>query len=263
MTGGIVDLHCHVLPGLDDGPSSREEALALLTALEGEGVARVAATPHVSDRYPTTAVQIADARTRLGDELPVDVVTGAEVHPSRVADVLPDVTAYSLGGSGVVLVEANPDIAPEALEVVADRLDAAGATAMLAHSERCRGLVRHPDALRALVRSGAFVQVTAGALAGGHGRDLHDAAWALVRSDLVHCVASDAHSTEWRAPLLHAADEALADRLGPEAAAHLLREAPAAILDGRRPMPYVNPEPERAARWWRRRARAQQASGPR
>ena len=261
--GGIVDLHCHVLPGLDDGPSTIEEAVALLELLEREGVARVAGTPHVSDRYPTTAAAIAAAVERLGDGLTPHVLAGAEVHPSRLADVLPDVGAYSLGGSGVVLVEANPEIAPEALEVVVDRLDRAGASALLAHCERCRGLVRHPGALQALVRRGAFVQVTAGAVAGAHGRALHDAAWDLVRAGLVHCVSSDAHSTEWRPPLLQAAGEALSSHLGPEAAGHLLREGPAAILEGRRPVPYVSPEPARPARWWRRRARAHQASGQR
>jgi protein-tyrosine phosphatase len=261
--GGIVDLHCHLLPGLDDGPSTTEEAIALLTLLEREGVTRVAATPHVSDRYPTTAADIAGALERLGDALPAEVVAGAEVHPSRLADVLPDVAAYSLGGSGVVLIEANPEIAPGALEVVIDRLDGAGASALLAHCERCRGLVRHPDALRSLVRRGAFVQVTAGAVAGAHGGALHDAAWDLVRAGLVHCVSSDAHSTDWRPPLLQAAGEALSSDLGPEAAAHLLRDGPAALLDGRRPAPYVSPEPERSARWWRRGPRAHQASGRR
>jgi protein-tyrosine phosphatase len=263
MPGGIVDLHCHVLPGLDDGPSTVDEAAELLTLLEQEGVARVAATPHVNDRYPTATAAIAAAAEQLGDSAPIQVVTGAEVHPSRLADVLSEVAAYSLGGSGVVLVEANPEIAPEALEVVVDRLDGAGASTLLAHCERCRGLVRHPDALRALVRGGAYVQVTAGALAGAHGKPLHDAAWDLVRSGLVHCVSSDAHSTEWRPPLLRAADEALAARLGPDAAVHLLRQAPAAILDGGRPAPYQSPEPERPERWWRRRARPQQASGQR
>jgi protein-tyrosine phosphatase len=253
--GGIVDLHCHVLPGLDDGPSTMEEAVTLLGLLEREGVVRVAGTPHVSDRYPTSAAAIAGAVEQLGDGLPATVVTGA--------DVLPDAGAYSLGGSGVVLVEANPDIAPQALEVVVDRLDQAEASTLLAHCERCRGLVRHPDALRALVRRGAFVQVTAGALTGAHGESLHAAAWGLVRGGHVHCVSSDAHSPEWRPPLLRAADEILTSALGPDAADHLLREAPAELLDGGRPRPYVGPEQDRPTRWWRRRPRAHEASGHR
>src|SRR4051794_13246562 len=101
----IVDLHAHVLPGLDDGPRDGEASAQLLAALAAEGVATVCAPPHVSERSPTTLPAIAEALERVRGLPGPRIVPGAEVHPSQLARVLEDdPTRYALGDSGVVLV---------------------------------------------------------------------------------------------------------------------------------------------------------------
>ncbi len=245
----MIDLHCHVLPAVDDGPATEEEALALARVAEAVGIDTIVATPHVSPSIPNRAAMIAEDvdafNRRLAERgVSVRVTRGAEVDVA-FSTGLPDeeLHALRLGGGDFLLMECPLTRSPGPFDVVLRELHARGHGIVLAHPERSPALQRRPRLLEQLVDEGMLVQITAGALVGRFGSDVrHFALW-LLEEDLVHNVASDAHDPVRRPPGLEAAlltaaadVPAVADQIE-----WLTREVPAAILGG-------TPIPERPAR---------------
>jgi protein-tyrosine phosphatase len=252
----LIDLHCHVLPGIDDGPASLEDSVALARAAAAGGTTTIVATPHVSWSTPNEAATIArlvqELNARLEHEgLHLRVRPGAEVAITRAVDLSADeLSGLSLGGGPWVLIE--PPFSPIAagLEGLLERLRRDGQQIVIAHPERCPGFHRDPDSLARLVEAGALTSITASSLGGRFGREVRRFAHQLVERGLVHNVASDAHDAVSRPPAL--ADELR--RSGHEwLAGWAAEEVPAAILAGE-PIP---PRPERpvgrARHWWQRR----------
>lgn len=230
----MIDLHCHILPAIDDGPAALGDALTLAEAQVRAGVTVVAATPHVSDRYRTEAWRVArgveELRTALdGAAIPLRLITGAEVDVVTAIELEADeLRALTLDGGSWLLLEA-PLVGYAPLEEVVLRLQSRGISILLAHPERSPQLQRDPAMLLRLVRSGVRTQVTASALAGDFGRTVRRFADQLVADGLVHTVASDAHDAVGRPPELRAPLE----RAGlAEWAPLLCEEHPAALLAG-------------------------------
>jgi protein-tyrosine phosphatase len=226
----VIDLHCHLLPGIDDGPRDMRMALAVAQLQVDAGVETVAATPHVSWDLPTGAEAIASGVDAVRAELaarriPLHVVTGGEIDVHRAAELTDDeLRALALGGGPWLLLEA-PLQTGMPLEPVAFELIERGHRVLIAHPERSPLLQRDPAALRRLADAGALTQVTAGSLTGRFGRTVQRYAEALLEDGLVHTVASDAHDALRRPPGMHA------PMLG-ELAPLLTREIPALILAG-------------------------------
>jgi protein-tyrosine phosphatase len=255
----VIDLHCHVLPGIDDGPDTIEGSLALARAAAAGGTRTLLATPHVSWHYPNDADTIARVTGELNERLhteriALEVRSGAEIAMTRLADVEPDeLSRLSLGSSRWLLVE--PPFTPvlTGLDSILLSLQRSGYRILLAHPERCHAFHRDPEMLEALVRSGVLASVTAGSLVGQFGGDVRRFALRLVRDGLIHNVASDAHDHVQRPPSIAAELEQAG--LAP-LADWLTRDVPAAILaDGEiPPRPTVDlPATETPRRaWWRR-----------
>jgi protein-tyrosine phosphatase len=230
----VIDLHCHLLPGIDDGPRSMDGALALARAQVAAGVSTVAATPHVSWDMPTDAaaidVGLADLRAALADEgIPLEVVRGAEIDVHQAEELNDEeLSALALGGGRWLLLEAplRPGVALE--RAALDLLDR-GHRVLLAHPERSPLLQRDPALLRRLARAGALTQVTAGSLLGRFGRTVQRFTDELLELGLVHTIASDAHDAIRRPPGI--ANELAAAGLG-DLVPLLAHEVPAAILTG-------------------------------
>jgi protein-tyrosine phosphatase len=256
----VIDLHTHVLPGIDDGPRTPDESLALLAASAERGVKTIVATPHVSQRYAgTRAAGVARAvgelnRAAAAAGLVIEVVAGAEIELLH-AEVLPaeEVQALRLGSGGYALVEC-PFTATTAM---AERLLWSAHRLwplVLAHPERCRAFHGEDGLglLERLVAQGAVVQVTAAALTGGFGRTVQRAALDMVEHGLVHIVASDTHDVEHRGPDLR--EHLDAAGLG-DLVPLLCEQGPHDVLAGRPPDP-APPRPPTTARtpasWWRR-----------
>jgi protein-tyrosine phosphatase len=203
----LTDLHCHILPGVDDGPATLDGALALARALVAGGVERVVATPHVSQRMPTTAEVMQERLALLRSELaregvPLVVEPGAEISAARLPDLdATELAALTIGGGRWVLLEA-PLTTDFPIEQAAESLLAAGYQVLLAHPERCALFQRDPPRVRELVAAGARVSVTASALGGAFGRPARALGQALAASGLVHNAASDAHDAVHRPPTL-------------------------------------------------------------
>jgi protein-tyrosine phosphatase len=255
----VIDLHCHVLPGIDDGPETIEGSVALVRAAEASGTRVMVATPHVNWRHLNDATTIARLTGELNERLrlegiAVEIRTGAEIAMTRAEEIEPgELERLRLDGGPWVLLE--PPFTPivTGLDGVVMALQGAGHRIVLAHPERCPALQREPQMVESLVRSGVLTSITAGSLVGRFGGEVRRFARRLLEQGLVHNVASDAHDAIRRPPgmaaeLGEAGFGALED--------WLTREVPAAILSGEeipaRPASPVAREMRRARRWRRR-----------
>jgi len=251
----MIDLHAHILPGLDDGPPSVEDAIAMARVASAAGTRAIATTAHIDNRFGLSPADLAAARdalaARLADEgIGIELLAGGEIAPARLAD-LDDETlrGLTLGGGPYVLLECPLSPGDSGLDLMVADLQRRGFGVLLGHPERSPALIRDLGRLAALTSRGALAQVTTGSLAGAFGQTVQRAATAMLEQGLVHVLASDAHDAVRRSPDLragHALDDAQL--------AWMTAEAPAAIVAGR-PLPERPPLPRRRGfRLTRRRA---------
>lgn len=229
-------------------------SIALARAAARAGIRTIVATPHVSARYQNSSILIhglvEDVNTRLAsEEVPVQVMPGAEVAADQIADLDADEIANSsLGGGGWLLLEPPFTPATDGFDEIALALMREGHRVMIAHPERCPAFHRDVAPLRRLVEAGAATSITAGSLAGRFGKRARKSAMQLFDGELVHNVASDAHDELMRPPRLFAeiADAGLGDL-----SEWLTEVVPAAILAGEE----IPARPTHARRSWRRPSR--------
>jgi protein-tyrosine phosphatase len=240
----LIDLHSHVLPGLDDGAADLDDALAICAAAVSEGVEVLAATPHVRADYPTTADDmeraLAQVREAVGDRL--RLVPGGELDLAELERAPEELRRFGLAGNPAVLLVETPYTGwPLDLAEKLFRLKLAGFDAVLAHPERNRDVQQRPELLEPIVQAGTLVQLTAASVDGSSGSRAQSCAFTLLERGLAHLVASDAHSADVRELRLRDAVEALGNV---ELAHWLTDDVPRSILDGT-PTP---PRPERGSR---------------
>lgn len=260
----MIDLHSHVLPGIDDGPRTLDGALALARAAMATGTRRIAATPHVDHNYSPQPHEIRVAvmalnlmLRRAGIEL--EVVPGAEIAVTRLADLSDEALRRLRLSDGPYLLIESPHVSVAAgLEPAIRDLHARGYRVLLAHPERSPAFLREPRRLRRLVDDGALCSITAASLSGQFGRTVRRYALDMLREGVVHDIASDAHDTERRPPgLLSGLAAAEAALPGVSAqAAWLTEAAPTAILAGARLPPRPELRSGRLRRWSRAVARS-------
>jgi protein-tyrosine phosphatase len=232
----VIDLHSHIIPGVDDGVRSLDEARRLARLAAGEGVEAIAATPHVRSDFPTTAEQMERGVAQLREDfvaaaIPLRVLHGGEVALERLADLEPDeLRRFTIAQTGRYLLLETPYVgSPLALAPAVKSLRQAQITPLVAHPERNDDVQRRPELVQTLVDLGAVVQVTAASLDGRFGRATRRAARTLLARRLVHVLASDAHGPDRRDAGLTAAVAAVGD----DGLAHyLVEEAPEAITLG-------------------------------
>lgn len=239
----MIDLHVHLLPGVDDGPATLGSALALARSLVAGGVGTAVATPHLRHAPPSARPDELAGRVRsLCEALAADGVELA-VRPGAEVELLwalrastAELQLASLGGTGRwLLVETPYGELPERFEEHLFGLVARGFAIVLAHPERSPTLQRRPDRLVAMVERGSRLQVTGGALLGRRGSASGRLARALVRDGLAHVLASDAHGADGphRASLSEAHEAA--ERLRTGAGDALTVDGPEALLAGEDP----------------------------
>jgi protein-tyrosine phosphatase len=253
----VIDLHCHVLAGIDDGPETIEASIALARAAAALGTGTIVATPHVSWKYRNDASTIArlveEANTAFAAVgLALDVVPGAEIAMTRATDLAPEeLAALTLGDGPWLLIECPYTSVAIGLDNLLLDLQDQGHRILLAHPERCPAFHRDPRMLASLIRAGVLTSITAGSLAGRFGRSVRRFALELAQEDMVHNVSSDAHNHTHRPPgmaveLEHAGLGALVD--------WLTVQVPAAVLMGEEipPRPSLAPVVRRRVWRWRR-----------
>ncbi len=232
----MIDLHTHILPGLDHGPADWDEALEMCRIAVADGITTLAATPHVSEVFPNSStrikVAIAELRQQLGDTgVPLTVVAGGDYH------IRPDLSpgnVLTLGGNGrYFLLEFPYEVLPPRADLFIRLLLHRGLTPIVTHPERTVSLQRDWRRLEPLVQEGALVQITAGSLLGHFGRPAAAAAERFLKKGWVHLLASDAHWARERVPQLAAGRDAAARLLGRSEAEALVEANPRAVLAGR------------------------------
>jgi len=235
----LVDIHCHLLPGLDDGAASWSEALAMAQLAVADGITTIVATPHQLGTYARNtggAIRAAAARMQqLLDEreIALRVLPGADVR------IEPDLIAKVQAGEVLTLADQHRHVLlelPHEVYLPLDRLladlCAAGLVGILSHPERNRGVLGRPEVVRPLVERGLLLQVTAESLCGMFGPKVQGLAEWLVKQGLVHFIASDAHGTKARTPALRPAFERAAQLAGHETAVELCCRNPARVAAG-------------------------------
>lgn len=259
----MIDLHSHVLAGIDDGPSDLAESLAFARAAGAQGTTLLAATPHVRSDFPLVRVEeVAERCEELNQRLPQErdmvVVPGAEVDifwAQSASDE--ELRLASFGQHGTdLLIETPYGLLPDSFEDLLFRITVRGYRILLAHPERNPTFQRDPERLRELVTRGVLIQITLPSVVsrerGSRPRKL---AFALVREGLAHNLASDSHSSgSWRPPALRAGVRALGE-FAPAYAEWMVTDAAAAILEGDGlPQPPRSEAPRRGIRLpgWRR-----------
>lgn len=248
----MIDLHSHILHGLDDGPGRLEESLGIARAAVADGIVAIAATPHVRDDYPTSAAAmgaaVAELREALAtEEIPLTIHTGGEIALDRLERVDEDeLRRFGLAGSHYLLLEFPYRGWPLGLPTQMFELQAAGFVPVLAHPERNPEVIARPERLAPLIAAGAVVQVTAASLDGRLGKRPQRAGLELVRRGLAHLIASDAHTPAIRGVGMSAAAAELGDE---ELARRLTVEAPQAVVADE-PLPKARPVAGRLRPWW-------------
>lgn len=214
MTISFVDIHCHLLPAIDDGAKNWEESLEMARMAVQDGTATVIATPHQLGSFAqnrgnlirelTTELQQRLRAARIG----LNVLPGADVRiePEMIAGIVQgDVLTLGDHGNHVLLELPHELYLP--LEPVLQQLSRRKLVGILSHPERNQGILRRPEVLPSLVDAGCLLQITAGSLCGAFGLQSQQLCELLLAEGLVHFVATDAHGTRSRRPLMRRAFE--------------------------------------------------------
>jgi protein-tyrosine phosphatase len=233
------DIHCHIVPGIDDGATDLAEAIAMARMAEADGTKSLVATPHqLGSNSHVTAVDIRRAVTRLQAEIDaqgvsVSVLPGADI---RIDPELPKLVKQgkivSLADRGRHLLLELPHDAYIPLDTLLRSLGKQGLTGILSHPERNRGIIKRPEVMEDVVAAGGLLQITAGSLTGSFGASPQRIAEYCVEKRLIHFIASDAHNTRNRPFGMRAAYEKLVYLAGDRLAELVCCENPARVLAG-------------------------------
>ena len=238
----MVDVHCHILPGLDDGPESLEEALAMAESAIADGITHVVATPHSSSEFAFDYSRVQQLRERLqieiGDRL--ILATGCDFHlnPENLEALRHDAPRFCINQRDYLLVEFNEISIPPSMDQTLHELQLMGLRPVVTHPERNGILRRQPERLAKWARLGCFVQVTAGSLTGTFGPRAQEDSLCWIAEGIVHIVASDAHNTRRRPLKLQPAFEIVKEQFGEEKARALFVDNPLAAFEGHE-LPHV------------------------
>jgi protein-tyrosine phosphatase len=239
----MIDLHTHILPGIDDGIKSMEGAVEFARVAIEDGVKVIVATPHYKEgvwdnQREGILVSVAALREQLKQEdLNVDLRPGAEVHlcPNLVQRVK-DGQATTLDDNGrTVLLELSLTQYPVELENLVFQMKLAGLQVLFAHPERIRYFQDDIRRYESVVQLGGFGQITTGSVLGSFGDEALRCSQELLRKGLVHVLASDAHNVRGRPPILSEALEAIEPWVGQRRALSMTHDVPAAMIAGREP----------------------------
>jgi protein-tyrosine phosphatase len=249
----LIDLHSHILPGLDDGAADWDTTLAMLAQADEAGTETIVATPHSHEMWglpgPCGEVvpQLVEKANALaaGAGLKLRVLPGQEcLIDSALVNDLQLGTWLTLGNSRTVLLELPFTLWPPFTDTLIFELQLAGYVVLLAHPERYRAVIEDPNLLLGLVEKGVLAQVTSTSILGRFGERPRETARLLLENNLAHVIASDAHTTRGRHPRLDKARDLAAEWVGAEAANLLVTGTPAALLAGSAPdLPEPRPVP--------------------
>jgi|SRR5450830_38655 len=236
----MIDLHCHYLPGVDDGPVEAEEALQLVRAATANGITAAALTPHIHPRrYPNSKTRLLHTFVRFQElvkkhQIPIKLFLAGEVRVSPEAlelfeqDEIPFLG--TVDGYKVVLLEFPHDMIPVGSEQFITKLLRMKIRPLIAHPERNKQVMSDPERIRPFVDMGCWLQLTAGSLIGSFGKPAKKVATKLLEQELAWIIATDSHNMEHRPPDLAEGRDALEEVVGTRMAKRMVETRPGRIL---------------------------------
>jgi len=249
----MIDIHCHLLPGVDDGAEDEQTAVAMCRLAAEHGTTDLVATPHANHRYEYSRERCEELRRRVQElagpspriylgcdfRLTYDNIEAALAEPGR----------FTINGGQYLLVEFSDQVIAAGTSGAFARLGEVGITPVITHPERNPLLRNHHGRLAVWVERGCLIQVTGQSLLGRFGNSAREAGIKLIGSGLAHIVASDGHDVEKRPPVLDDSLAFVVDRWGEELAQQLFVENPRAVVDGQAIAP-PRPRLRRERKWW-------------
>ncbi len=238
----MVDIHTHILPGIDDGSKSWEMTAEMCRIAHGDGITHIVATPHSNDRYEYNRERFTNMLGQLHDSANGQLAfsLGCDFHFSydNIQDALEHPRRYTIGDTQYLLIEFSDYGIPPSVKQDVLSLLSCGMTPIITHPERNQPLMKNPEMVLALIEQGCLVQVTANAVTGAWGpRSKKIADW-LLQKRAVHVIASDAHDPIRRRPVMSEARAIIAQMAGQDIADALVKLNPEAIVNGE-PLPYL------------------------
>ena len=238
---GMVDVHSHILPGLDDGPENMEEAVEMCAIACADGITTMVATPHMLNGiYEVERREILAAVDQLNkacraQELEIEILPGADIHVDKdLPQLLEENKLMTVGDAGQhLMLELPEETVPAQLADLLFELQLAGVTPVISHPERNFEIQQDIGILRGLVEAGNLTQITAGALTGQFGSIVRECSMEIVKAGLAHLVASDAHDTRRRKPELSGGRKILEQLIGEEQAEQMTCSRGRLMIEGK------------------------------
>jgi len=242
----MIDIHHHLLFGVDDGPKDLDHSVAQAEAAAADGITHIVCTPHANDVFEfnpaTNQSRLAAIRERLGGRVTLGL--GCDFHLSyeNIEDALQHPHKFTVNQGSYLLVEFAEFMIPQNIGDTFYEFTIKGIRPIVTHPERNPLLQKDHERMVEWLRTGCLVQITAASLTGRFGKRAQALAWEMIEKNWVHFIATDAHNLEGRAPCMSAAFQAIAKRCGQATADRLCIENPRAAFDNGKLPP--QPEPQ-------------------
>jgi len=229
----MIDIHCHILPDIDDGPKTFDESVAMARIAAEDGIAVIVATPHLNEKL-YDPVEISRRVSWLNhllrtQNIPVSIMRGADVsvvfRPEQVQD-------FTINDTSYILVEFPHTHLPKNADEILFQFVVNGYKPIITHPERNPSISANPHLLTQLLGDNMYVQITAGSVTGEFGKDAQRCAEHLLRAGVVDVIATDAHSTTYRKPRMTAGMQAAAAIVGEDRAKRMVFGSPMKIISG-------------------------------
>jgi protein-tyrosine phosphatase len=229
----MIDIHCHILPDIDDGPKTFDQSVAMARMAAEDGIAAIVATPHLNERLYdpneiSRRVYWLNHLLRI-NKVPVSILRGADV---SVLFRPKQLEGFTINDTRYILVEFPPTRLPRSAAEILLQFVVNGLKPIITHPERNPSISANPHLLPQLLGDNMYVQITSGSLTGEFGKDAQKCAEHLLRAGVVDVIATDAHSTTYRKPRLSSGFQAAADIIGLESAKRMVFGNPMKIISG-------------------------------
>lgn len=236
----MIDIHCHILPNVDDGSESLEESIAMAKIAESEGITKIVNTSHCHFDFKykkgnELKLELEKFNQVLKEEnINIEVLLGNELYyTSDLIERFDELDFFSMNNSKYILMEFSPINFPKNIEDVIYEIKIRGYIPIIAHAERYKQVQEDVNIVLDCIKEGALIQVNASSILGKNGEKAEDTSKKLLDNNMVHFVATDAHSSNRRRPLIKDSYNYILKNYGKEVSEKLFIENPTAVIENR------------------------------